>query len=95
MVLSASEGAIPIKTTVGSRSAEEKRKKNAGASSRFRRRRKEREKEMSEKIIDLEERLKNVEDERDYYRDIVLRLQQQQQHSGRPPAKEMFQMPSL
>ena len=92
MALNTSEGAIhiPVNTTAASRSADEKRKRNAGASARFRQRRKEREREMSTRISDLEQRLKKVEDERDYYRDLALRSQQQQQQQqqqrpGRPP----------
>jgi hypothetical protein len=83
MSLNTSEGAIhiPVNTTAASRSADEKRKRNAGASARFRQRRKEREREMSTRINDLEQRLKKVEEERDYYRDLALRLQQR---SGGP-----------
>jgi len=77
MSLNTAEGAIhiPVNTTAASRSADEKRKRNAGASARFRQRRKEREREMSTRISDLEQRLKKVEEERDYYRDLALRSQ--------------------
>lgn len=82
MSLNTAHGAIqiPIDTTAASKSADEKRKRNAGASARFRQRRKEREREMSTRISDLEQRVKKVEEERDYYRDLALRLQR----SGRP-----------
>lgn len=82
MSLNTAHGAIqiPIDTTAASKSADEKRKRNAGASARFRQRRKEREREMSTRISDLEQRVKKVEEERDYYRDLALRSQR----SGRP-----------
>lgn len=82
MSLNTSHGIIPITldTTAASKSADEKRKRNAGASARFRQRRKEREREMSTRISDLEQRVKKVEEERDYYRDLALRLQR----GGRP-----------
>ncbi|KAI5844563.1 hypothetical protein DFP73DRAFT_59960 [Morchella snyderi] len=83
MSLNTAHGAIqiPIDTTAASKSADEKRKRNAGASARFRQRRKEREREMSTRISDLEQRVKKVEEERDYYRDLALRLQR---GGGRP-----------
>ncbi|KAK6349186.1 hypothetical protein TWF730_009937 [Orbilia blumenaviensis] len=46
---------------------------NAGASARFRQRRKEREREMSARIVELETRLKVVEEERDHYRNLAMR----------------------
>ncbi|KAF3909749.1 hypothetical protein AA313_de0209829 [Arthrobotrys entomopaga] len=65
--------AIPVDTTAASKLADEKRKRNAGASARFRQRRKEREREMSARIVELETRLKVVEEERDHYRNLALR----------------------
>ncbi|KAI5803800.1 hypothetical protein EDC01DRAFT_627613 [Geopyxis carbonaria] len=73
---------IPVDTTAASKIADEKRKRNAGASARFRQRRKEREREMSTRIAELEQRLKKAEDERDYYRDVIV---QAQQHGGQLP----------
>ncbi|KAK6508493.1 hypothetical protein TWF506_010581 [Arthrobotrys conoides] len=46
---------------------------NAGASARFRQRRKEREREMGARIVELETRLKVVEEERDHYRNLAMR----------------------
>ncbi|KAK6527092.1 hypothetical protein TWF281_010284 [Arthrobotrys megalospora] len=65
--------AIPVDTTAASKLADEKRKRNAGASARFRQRRKEREREMSARIVELETRLKVVEEERDHYRNLAMR----------------------
>ncbi|KAF3936541.1 hypothetical protein ABW19_dt0201351 [Dactylella cylindrospora] len=65
--------AIPVDTTAASKLADEKRKRNAGASARFRQRRKEREREMSQRIVDLEARLKVAEEERDHYRNLAMR----------------------
>ncbi|EPS38780.1 hypothetical protein H072_7475 [Dactylellina haptotyla CBS 200.50] len=64
---------IPVDTTAASKLADEKRKRNAGASARFRQRRKEREREMSTRIVELETRLKVVEEERDHYRNLAMR----------------------
>lgn len=87
MSLNTAHGAIqiPIDTTAASKSADEKRKRNAGASARFRQRRKEREREMSTRISDLEQRVKKVEEERDYYRDLALRLQRGGRSQQGPP----------
>ncbi|KAJ6256725.1 hypothetical protein Dda_8592 [Drechslerella dactyloides] len=72
--LAALEGlAIPVDTTAASKLADEKRKRNAGASARFRQRRKEREREMSTRIVELETRLKVVEEERDHYRNLAMK----------------------
>lgn len=86
MSLNTAHGAIqiPIDTTAASKSADEKRKRNAGASARFRQRRKEREREMSTRISDLEQRVKKVEEERDYYRDLALRSQRGGRPQGAP-----------
>ncbi|KAK6347197.1 hypothetical protein TWF696_007271 [Orbilia brochopaga] len=74
MHLAALEGlAIPVDTTAASKLADEKRKRNAGASARFRQRRKEREREMSTRIVELETRLKVVEEERDHYRNLAMK----------------------
>ncbi|RPB21625.1 hypothetical protein L211DRAFT_851342 [Terfezia boudieri ATCC MYA-4762] len=77
MALATAHGSIPVSvdTTAASKSADEKRKRNAGASARFRQRRKEREREMTQRITDLEQRLKKAEEERDYYRDMCMRNQ--------------------
>ncbi|EWC44650.1 hypothetical protein DRE_06546 [Drechslerella stenobrocha 248] len=65
--------AIPVDTTAASKLADEKRKRNAGASARFRQRRKEREREMSTRIVELETRLKVIEEERDHYRNLAMK----------------------
>ncbi|KAL3420980.1 hypothetical protein PVAG01_07425 [Phlyctema vagabunda] len=66
---------VPVDVHQASRLADEKRARNAGASARFRQRRKEKEREASTNIEklqqaqrDLERRLREVEQERDFYR---------------------------
>lgn len=66
---------VPVDVHQASRLADEKRARNAGASARFRQRRKEKEKEASlsiEKLQhqtrDLERRLREAEQEKDFYR---------------------------
>jgi hypothetical protein len=66
---------VPVDVHQASKLADEKRARNAGASARFRQRRKEKEKEASTSIEklqtntrDLERRLRETEQERDFYR---------------------------
>jgi hypothetical protein len=66
---------VPVDVHQASRLADEKRARNAGASARFRQRRKEKEREASTSIEklqtntrDLERRLRETEQERDFYR---------------------------
>ena len=59
---------VPVDVQVASRVADEKRKRNEGASARFRQRRKEKEKEASQTIARLEERVRDLIEERDYFR---------------------------
>ncbi|KAH6683891.1 hypothetical protein B0J14DRAFT_466489 [Halenospora varia] len=66
---------VPVDVHQASRLADEKRARNAGASARFRQRRKEKEREASTNIEklqqqtrDLERRVREVEQERDFYR---------------------------
>ncbi|CAG8962079.1 hypothetical protein HYFRA_00005122, partial [Hymenoscyphus fraxineus] len=66
---------VPVDVHQASRLADEKRARNAGASARFRQRRKEKEREASTSIEtlqketrELERRLHEVEQERDFYR---------------------------
>jgi hypothetical protein len=66
---------VPVDVHQASRLADEKRARNAGASARFRQRRKEKEKEANSNIEklqqqtrELERKVKEVEQERDFYR---------------------------
>jgi hypothetical protein len=66
---------VPVDVHQASRLADEKRARNAGASARFRQRRKEKEKEANSNIEklqqqtrDLERKVREVEQERDFYR---------------------------
>ncbi len=59
---------VPVDVQAASKVADEKRKRNATASHRFRQRRKEKERETSEEISKLEQRVRAMEEERDFYR---------------------------
>ena len=70
MTLDTDQGPIqvPVDVQAASKMADEKRKRNAGASARFRQRRKEKEKESSQTIAKLESQIREIGEERDYYR---------------------------
>ena len=77
LTINTSQGSyrVPVEVHQASRLADEKRARNAGASARFRQRRKEKERESSTTIEkmqhqtrDLERRIREVEQERDFYR---------------------------
>jgi hypothetical protein len=59
---------VPVEVQAASKMADEKRKRNAGASARFRQRRKEKEKEASQTIAKLENQIREIGEEREYYR---------------------------
>ncbi|KAI9733075.1 MAG: hypothetical protein M1834_003621 [Cirrosporium novae-zelandiae] len=71
MTLDAGQGPIQVPVDVQSASsvADEKRRRNAGASARFRQRRKEKEKEASQSIAKLEQQLRELTEEREFYRE--------------------------
>lgn len=60
---------VPVQLDLqqASKVADEKRKRNAGASARFRARRKEKEKEASQTIAGLQQELRDLAEERDFY----------------------------
>ena len=70
MTLDTEQGPIqvPVDVTAASKVADEKRKRNATASHRFRQRRKEKERETSQNIAKLEHQIRELAEERDYYR---------------------------
>lgn len=59
---------VPVDVQAASKVADEKRKRNATASHRFRQRRKEKERETSSNIAKLEQQIRDVEEEREFYR---------------------------
>ena len=61
---------VPVELDMqqASKMADEKRKRNAGASARFRARRKEKEKEASQTISGLQQEIRELREERDFYR---------------------------
>ncbi|GKT47907.1 uncharacterized protein ColSpa_08088 [Colletotrichum spaethianum] len=72
---------IPVDVHQASKQADEKRQRNAGASARFRQRKKERDQEqianlqkLEQRSRDLEVRLRDMTQERDFYRDERNRL---------------------
>ena len=70
MTLDTEQGPIqvPVDVQAASKVADEKRKRNATASHRFRQRRKEKERETSSNIAKLEHQVREITEERDYYR---------------------------
>ena len=70
MTLDTDQGPIqvPVDVQAASKMADEKRKRNAGASARFRQRRKEKEREASQTIAKLESHIRDLGEEREYYR---------------------------
>lgn len=95
MTLETTSGTVqlPVDVQGASRVADEKRRRNAGASARFRQRRKEKEKEASTQISRLEQQVKDLgEDadfykrERDYMATVVLQVPGGDRHFPRPPS---------
>lgn len=70
MTLRTDEGPIqvPVDLQAASKVADEKRKRNATASHRFRQRRKEKERETSQNIAKLEHHVRELTEEREFYR---------------------------
>lgn len=70
MTLRTEEGPIqvPVDLQAASKVADEKRKRNATASHRFRQRRKEKERETSQNIAKLEHHVRELTEEREFYR---------------------------
>lgn len=76
MTITSTEGSYdwPVDVLVASRAADEKRARNAGASARFRQRRKEKENEANNVIARQDRKIKELEQERNFYRDDRDRL---------------------
>ena len=95
MTLDTDQGPIqvPVDVQAASKVADEKRKRNATASHRFRQRRKEKERETSQNIAKLEHQLREVVEEkefyraeRDYFRSLVKNSAGQAHVAPRPPS---------
>lgn len=93
MTLETTSGTVqlPVDVQAASRVADEKRRRNAGASARFRQRRKEKEREASTSIARLEQRLKDMSEdmefykrERDYFASVVMQTPGYERHFPRP-----------
>lgn len=70
---------VPVDRQASSKVADEKRGRNATASHRFQQRRKEKDLEIAKKILELEQMVRKLVEERDYYRNVAART------SGQPP----------
>ncbi|KAK3702418.1 hypothetical protein LTR37_014884 [Vermiconidia calcicola] len=70
MTLETTSGTVqlPVDVQAASRVADEKRRRNAGASARFRQRRKEKEREASTTIGKLEQQVREMSEDADFYR---------------------------
>ncbi|GAB7358552.1 hypothetical protein MBLNU230_g2614t1 [Neophaeotheca triangularis] len=95
MTLETTSGTVqlPVDVQAASRVSDEKRKRNAGASARFRQRRKEKEKEASTTISKLEQQVKELTEdaefykrERDYLAGVMLQVPGGDRHFPRPPS---------
>ncbi|KAF2159295.1 hypothetical protein M409DRAFT_71179 [Zasmidium cellare ATCC 36951] len=104
MTLETTSGTVqlPVDVQAASRVADEKRRRNAGASARFRQRRKEKEKEASSTISRLEQQVKELgEDmdfykrERDYLAGVVLQVPGGDRHFPRPQSPRHRRSSSL
>lgn len=98
MTLKTTEGDVrfPVDVQAASRVADEKRKRNAGASARFRERRKKKEVEASVTIAKLEQQIKNIAEdaefykrERDTFATIVHQMPGGERHFPRPQSPRM------
>lgn len=104
MTLETTSGTVqlPVDVQAASRVADEKRRRNAGASARFRQRRKEKEKEASTMISRLEQQMKEMAEdadfykrERDYLAGVVLQSPGGDRHFPRPPSPRHRRSSSL
>lgn len=104
MTLETTSGTVqlPVDVQAASRVADEKRRRNAGASARFRQRRKEKEKEASSTISRLEQQVKELSEdmdfykrERDYLAGVVLQVPGGDRHFPRPQSPRLRRSSSL
>lgn len=100
MTLDTDQGPIqvPIDVQAASKVADEKRKRNATASHRFRQRRKEKERETSNNIAKLEHQIREIAEEREFYRlerdyfRTVVCSKPGQAHAPRPPSPRQVRL---
>lgn len=104
MTLETTSGTVqlPVDVQAASRVADEKRRRNAGASARFRQRRKEKEKEASTTIGRLEQQVKELSEdlefykrERDYMAGVILQAPGGDRHFPRPQSPRHRRTSSL
>lgn len=101
MTLDTEQGPIqvPVDVQAASKVADEKRKRNATASHRFRQRRKEKERETSQNIAKLEHQVRELAEdrefyrmERDYFRNLVKNSPGQSQIGPRPTSPRQMRL---
>lgn len=104
MTLETTSGTVqlPVDVQAASRVADEKRRRNAGASARFRQRRKEKEKEASTSIAKLEQQVKELAEESDFYRNdranllsVLRSVPGMEHHLQRPPSPQRLRRSSF
>ena len=104
MALDTDQGTIPVPVDIlaASKVADEKRRRNATASHRFRQRRKEKERETSQNIAKLEHQIREIAEERefyrmerDYFRNIACSGSNALQISPRPPSPRQVRLAQL
>lgn len=101
MTLNTEQGPIqvPVDVQAASKVADEKRKRNATASHRFRQRRKEKERETSQNIAKLEHQVRELAEEkefyrmeRDFFRSVVKTAPGQPQIGPRPTSPRLLRL---
>ncbi|KAF4549684.1 Hypothetical protein D9617_20g027400 [Elsinoe fawcettii] len=102
MTVQTASGAVqvPVDMQAASRLADEKRRRNAGASARFRERRKKKEMEASATIRKLENQVKEVSEDLEFYRrerdhlaNALLQTPGAERHFPRPPSPRLRRGP--
>lgn len=92
---------VPVDVQAASKVADEKRKRNATASHRFRERRKEKERETSQNIARLEHQVRELAEEREFYREErdyfrnLAKTMGSAQIGPRPPSPRQLRLPQL
>ena len=104
MAMDTDHGMIPVPVDIlaASKVADEKRRRNATASHRFRQRRKEKERETSQNIAKLEHQIRDIAEERefyrmerDYFRNVACSGSNASQIAPRPPSPRQVRLAQI
>ena len=104
MAMDTEQGTIPVPVDIlaASKVADEKRRRNATASHRFRQRRKEKERETSQNIAKLEHQIRDIAEERefyrmerDYFRNLACSTSNAAQIAPRPPSPRQVRLAQM